>query len=397
MRHYRYKALSPGGQVLQGMLTGLDSKDVRQQLHQKGLWVLWCRRNFSCFQKRVPLQDLVLFFRHMQYTLGAGLDVMAGLQSFITSLPRGFFKKLLGQIEARIQGGESLFLALRTWPHVFSPLVLSLVRVGEETGRVVPMYQHLAEHLSWQSSFEKERKKLLRYPLLLVGFSLLVACFLFTTVVPELLSLQQVFAPQAPPSLLLGVSLFFKEAGVWVLLGLAVFIGVASLLIHRVSSLGLLWHGFLLKVPGVRRLILSLELSSFTETLSLLVQEGFPLPLVLHQAARGAKNLKLRQALEIASRKMQEGSSLSKVLKETGFFPATLLLLLQAGEQGSALKETAGQAKAFYDQEKKRYLDTVNQLLPPLFIVVLGGFLVALILLVFYPLYEGISSMAIGV
>jgi len=397
MRHYRYKALTPGGQVLQGMLTGLDGKDVRQQLHQKGLWVLWCRRNFSCFQKRVPLQDLVLFFRHMQYTLGAGLDVMAGLQSFVTSLPRGFFKKLLGQIEARIQGGESLFLALRTWPQVFSPLVLSLVRVGEETGRVVPMYQHLAEHLSWQSSFEKERKKLLRYPLLLVGFSLLVACFLFTTVVPELLSLQQVFAPQAPPSLLLGVSLFFKEAGVWVLLGLAVFIGGASLLIQRVSSLGLLWHGFLLKVPGVRRLILSLELASFTETLSLLVQEGFPLPLVLHQGALGAKNLKLRQALEIASHKMQEGSSLSKVLKETGLFPGTLLLLLQAGEQGSALKETAGQAKAFYDQEKKLYLDTVNQLLPPLFIVVLGGFLVALILLVFYPLYEGISSMAIGV
>jgi len=174
--YFAYKARNARGELMQGVLEAADSGAVADQLFNTGLTPIeitvtqkrvtddgegwWAK----LLEKKVTSMDVQLFSRQLYTLLKSGVPIMRGLAGLQESAVSKSFGKVIKDLRESLDSGRELSAAMRRHPDVFTPFYLSMVRVGEMTGRLEEVFLRLFDHLEFDRDMRDRVKTALRYP-----------------------------------------------------------------------------------------------------------------------------------------------------------------------------------------------------------------------------------------
>lgn len=399
MSAFEYTALDQKGRETKGVLDGDSARSIRQQLREQNLVPLSVEevtrhtsktqnRSFV-FNQRINTTELALLTRQLATLSRSGIPLDEATATVARQSIKPKIKKLLLGVRAKILEGHTLADGLRDYPHVFSEMYCATVASGEQSGHLDVVLERLADYSEQRQQLQQRLKLALIYPVILTIMSVLVVSGLLTYVVPEVV---KVFSDtgQTLPGLtiaLIAVSEFMQNWFVYVLiLLLLAFIAFKKMLQQPAFKKG--YHKFLLKLPVVANLVLGVNSALFSRTLSILAVSGVPILEAMRIAVQVMDNIPMREAVNIASQQVSEGSSLSATLEKSGYFNPMLINLIASGEATGKLEQMLERAAMNQERELETTMAMLMGLLEPLLIVVMGGVVLIIVLAILLPVLD---------
>jgi general secretion pathway protein F len=398
---YRYKALNAQGKLVKGVLEGDSERQVRASLRGKALRPVEINEanqrqgegksgfNFSQLFTRVSPGDLALITRQLSTLIESNLPIDEALQAAAQQSRSARIKGMLLQVRSRVAEGHTLAYAMAEFPQVFSEMYCAMVKAGEHAGYLGPVLTQLADYTEQRQYTGQKLKMAMIYPFVLIAVAIAVVLLLMVFVVPQLVGIFAHSDRELPLLTrgLIGGSEFLQAYWLWLIVGIVAFIaGFRYLLRDRGRRKR--WHGFLLKVPGVSRLLISLDTARFASTLSILMASGVPLLESLRIAGEVLTNLVLRQDSEAVAERVQEGGSLNRALQQSGRFPPMMVHMVASGEASGELETMLARSATNQERELEMTLGTIMGLLEPFMIVFMGGTVFAMVAAILLPIFE---------
>jgi len=361
MSAFRFEAVDAAGRLRRGLLEADSARAVRDRLRADGLTPTAVdqapARYDPLARTRLPTTTVALFTRQLATLVQSGMPLDQALAAVAEQADDERTAKTVLALRSYVATGESLPIALARFPRTFTPLYRGLVAAGAETGHLPDVLSRLAEYLEARQALRQRFVVALIYPVLVTVIAILVIAVLMIYVVPQVVSVYQQSRQSLPflTQALIATSGFFRATG-WVWLTLAAVALVAFLIANRREGFRAAWHARLLRVPGIGRLLQSLDTARFASTLAILVASGAPLLRALTAASDVVRMLPLRRAAQASSALVREGVSLSRALKDQKVFPPVLIHLVANGEQSGSLAPMLERAAAELEREAERRL-----------------------------------------
>jgi type IV pilus assembly protein PilC len=164
MALFAYKAVDQRGKNVLGRVEAVNIFDLEQRLSRMGLDLVVGAPSSQQARLlgggRVTRQDLINFCFHLEQLATAGVPLIDGLNDLRESVENRRFREVVSGLVESIEGGRNLSQALAEFPEVFSRVFVSLVRSGEQTGRLPEVLKSLSESLKWEDELAAQTKKL---------------------------------------------------------------------------------------------------------------------------------------------------------------------------------------------------------------------------------------------
>ncbi len=399
---YQYKAVSPSGDVQEGVLEGVSQSGVIAHLQAGGLIPIHANevgnnagaapvvastvttRSGGSGLGRISQNELTLVTRELATLLKAGLPLDRSLEILINLADRPAVGALLTNIRNEVRGGTALSKALDAHREVFSRFFVNMVKAGEAGGSLGGVLMRLADYLERAKELKDGVISALIYPVILLTMASASLIILLTVVVPQF---KQIFdqsgATLSPATQALLATSIFLRANWPLVLGsiLAVALWVRQSFTNPVSRER--WDARWLTWPVVGGLIARVEMARFSRSLATLLQNGVPLLTALAILKDTLGNAVFRGAVEKIARELKGGRGMAKPMLETAVFPKLAVQMIAVGEETGRLDEMLLQVADLYDREVGYAVKRAMALLQPVMIISLAlfvGFIMYLIL-----------------
>jgi general secretion pathway protein F len=388
---FRWEAVDAQGRVRHGLLEAETPRAARDRLRADGLTPTQVDaatvRVDPLARARLPAELIALATRQLATLAQSGMPLDQALAAVAEQADRAQVAAVFAALRSHVGTGEALPAAMARFPRTFGALYRGLVTAGSETGRLPEVLARLADYLEARNALRQKFTTALIYPTLVTLIALGVIVVLLTYVVPQVVSVYQQSRQTLPwlTQALIATSGFFR-ATAWLWLALAIVGTTGFALAYRRAGFRARTHAWLLRVPGVGRLLRSLDTARFASTLAILVGSGAPLLRSLDAASDVVRMVPLAQAAKAAGSLVREGVSLSRALKEQGVFPPVLIHLVGNGERSGALAPMLERAAGELEREAERRLAWVTALIQPVLIVAMGAIVLVLVLAVMLPI-----------
>jgi general secretion pathway protein F len=392
MGAYRFEAVDQEGRLRAGVIEADTPRGVRDRLRTDGLTPTAVSESVAgttgaAERVRVPSAAVTLTTRQLATLVQSGMPLDQALAAVAEQADDARARTLTLSLRGQVAGGESLAAALSRYPRTFSPLYRGLVAAAAESGRLPEVLARLADYLEARAALRQKFATALIYPVLVTLIAVGVIGVLLIYVVPQIVAVYQQSRQTLPwlTQALITTSAFFR-ATIWLWLALALAGVVAFSLANRRSAFRARWHALLLRLPGIGRLVASLDTARFASTLAILVGSGAPLLRSLDTAADVVRMLPLQAAARAAAALVREGVTLERALREQKRFPPVLVHLVGNGEATGRLATMLERAAQELEREAERRLAWVTALVQPVLIVAMGAIVLVLVLAVMLPI-----------
>jgi len=407
MAHFAYTARDQDGVSVQGELEAGSEQLAAEQLLRSGVIPIRInrsgertakrdRRGLQLSKPRVSLEEIVMLARQLRTLTRAGVPILRGLQGLADTTSNPTLSETLTDVHRQLQGGRELNAALARHPKVFSPLFVSLVRIGESTGQLDEAFGHLADYLEVEKGTRERIAAAVRYPMVVFGAIVVALVIMNIWVIPTFANAFARYDAELPmmTRILIGSSEFFVAYWPWLL---AVTVaGIYGFGAWTRSARGeVLWSGYLLRAPLVGGIIRKAVLSRFAQSLALTIRSGVPLVQGLSVVADVVDNAFVRDRVRSMREGIEKGDSVSRTAAATGLFTPLVLQMLAVGEETGALDQLLEETAAHYQAEVEFELKRLSDAIEPIMITVIGALVAVLALGVFLPLWD-LSSAARG-
>jgi general secretion pathway protein F len=340
-------------------------------------------------RRRIGTTELAVLTRQFATLVGSGLTVEETLHGLIDQSEIHHTKAILTGIRSLVMEGQSLAIALRSFPRSFSELYVASVAAGEQTGRLAEVLERLADYTEASNSLRQRITTALVYPIILTVVAIAIVAGLVTYVVPQVV---QVFTDtgQTLPVLtrmLIAFSDAVRQYGLWV-----AGIGLLSLLIgialFRRPGPKYALHKTFLMTPGLRQLARGINASRMARTLAIMVGSGVPLLAAMRASTNVLGNRVMRRAVERATEEVTEGASLSRAIGKSGRFPPLLTQMVASGESSGRLAQMLDKSAQAMERELESRLTMLVGMFEPLMILLMGGMVFTIVLAILLPIFD---------
>lgn len=397
MKRFNYKARDKGGKLVNGEVEAIDASNAAKLVRGKGLLVLSIKPVIESpiafirnLKNRITTADVATFTRQFATMVNAGLPITESL-TILKSQAKGSMSKVVSQILADIEGGESVSKAIAKHPSVFSPTYIALVKSGEVGGVLDTVLVRLADDMEKQQEFKGKVKGALIYPAIIIVGMVIVAFIMMIFVIPRLTSLYDEFNAELPlpTKILIGMSdLVIKF---WPLTLAAVVGGVYAFQAYRKTPAGKLKTDELqFKIPIIGELQKQVILTELTSTLSLMTGAGVSILEGLNITSEVVGNAVIGNALKDVSLQVEKGFPVSFAFaKHPDAFPFILSQMIAVGEETGKMEDVLKKVSHVFETESDQKVKGLTAAIEPVVMVILGlgvGFLVIAIILPIYNL-----------
>ncbi|TSC85712.1 MAG: MSHA bioproteinis protein MshG [Microgenomates group bacterium Gr01-1014_16] len=344
----------------------------------------------------VSFADKMLFTRRIAVMLKAGIPISETLAVLENQSANPVMRKVLADVGARIKNGQTLTKSLEHHPRVFDSLYLSIVSVGEESGKLEENLEYLAAEMGKTYEFQRRVKGAMLYPMLIVTAALGVGGWIGLFVLPKLVTLFKSLGVKLPLStqILLIVAQFMKDYGLWVV-GAAVAAGVGGWLWAK-SPIGKpVWDRIVLTIPVWGRLAQNIQVAGFCRNMGLMLKAGLPVAVCLETAKKAAGNTVFRKYFEKVGKAVDQGKSLEKELVSGSYkyFPLLASRMIGVGERTGKLDETLLYLGGFYEEEVDDVTKNMGTILEPALLLVIAVGVAFMAMAIISPIYEFTGSI----
>ena len=341
------------------------------------------------FGPRIKIDDLLLFCRQLATLLKAGVPLLRSLQGLYESAGNPRFAQLLEGLRQQLEAGHELSAAMQREPRIFSNYLVSMVRVGELTGRMSETFMGLHKQLSFERENREQVRSALRYPIFVLCAAVTALVALNILVIPAFAKVYKSVHAQLPliTRALIAFSGFFAHG--WpVLLLLALAVAAAGFWMARAEAGRRLRDRWLLRPPIIGPLVRKAALARFTKSFGLALDAGITVVDALQVALETAGNLELTARIATMRTAAERGETLAKSARATGVFPPIILQMIAVGEETGALGEMMNEIADYYQKEVEYTVRGLAAQIEPIMIVVMGCMVLVVALGVFLPMWD---------
>jgi type IV pilus assembly protein PilC len=396
---YTYKAIDADGKNVIGRTEAVNPFDLEQRLARMGLDLVYGAPASQASRliggARVKRQDLINFCFHLEQLAGAGVPVVEGLVDLRESVENPRFREVVSGLLESIEGGRNLSQALAEFPEVFSKVFVSLVRSGEQTGRLAEVLKSLTESLKWEDELAAQTRKLLIYPAFVGSIVLLVTFFLMIYLVPQMTGFIRNMGQEIPLQtlILIAVSDFLVNYW-WAVLAAPFVVWFGVKFAARTNpAIAYALDRYKITMPLVGPILKKIVLSRFAASFAMMYSSGITVLDAIRSSEEIVGNRPVEYALRTVGQQIAEGKNLTVAFQDAGLFPPLVIRMLRIGENTGALDTALLNVSYFYNRDVKESIGRLQAMVEPALTVVLGLLLGWVMLSVLGPVYDTISKM----
>ena len=399
MALFTYKAVDGRGKAMMGQIEALNLIDLEMRLQRMGLDLVVgapTKRGGAMLRGgAIKRSDLINFCFHLEQLTSAGVPLIESLSDLRDSVENPRFREVISGIVESIQGGSGLSKALADYPDVFSPVFGSLIRAGEDTGRLPEVLKSLAETLKWEDELSAQTRKLAMYPAFVGGIVLLVVFFLMIYLVPQMVGFIKSQNQQLPvhTEVLIWTSNIFVKFW-WAIISapiVAVF-GIPALA-KASPEFRYRLDGLKLALPIIGPILRKIIMSRFASTFALMYSSGITVIDAVRNSEETAGNVVIQEGLKLVGQQISDGKNVTSAFQDVGLFPPLVVRMLRVGESTGALDTALMNVSYFYNREVREGIAKIQVMIEPTLTVVLGAVLGWVMLSVLGPIYDTISKV----
>ena len=400
MPSYQYKAIDKGGRQARGGLDAVNEVDLELRLRRMGLDLITYRevdRRASILAAggKVSRQDLINFCFDMEQMARSGIPMLDGLRDLRDSVESPRFREILTVMTEDMEGGKVLSQCMAAHPEVFDSVFSSLIRAGEQSGRLADVFESLTTSLKWQDELASQTKKLLIYPSMVLVVVTAVVVFLLVYLVPQVTGLLKTMGLALPvqTQVLIFASNFIIAYWPFVFGLPVVAVITLTVWIRRSPRAAYTWDYTVLRLPLIGAILEKIILARFASFFALMYQSGITVLDALKTSEDIVGNRVIADGLMRAGQQIAAGESLTETFRNLGVFPPLVIRMLRVGEATGALDSALRNVNYFYTRDIRESVDKAMKMLEPSLTMGLGIILAFIMWSVLSPVYDMLGKL----
>ncbi len=400
---FEYEGITKDGKRVSGQVQAGDYEKAIVEVYDAGIANILSLRKASATDQiekdlnrikdkllaRIKQEDLIIFTKQFATMFDAGVDVSTILDRLHKQTKNPKLKEIVSDIKDKVTSGVSLSDAFKDHEHVFSPLYVSMLKVGEESGELAPILNRLSKILENELSTKRKIKSATRYPKIVLGALVVAFTVIVTFVLPKFMGMFKFFGAKLPlPTIILmKVEYFFTHY--WHVVILMILAGIFAYKKYKATPSGKRQIDKVsLKLPVIGPLVYKIHLSRLLRILGLLYRSGISITDALRITSGITNNTLIQEAVEQVREEVESGSTVSAPMRETGFFPDMVCDMIAVGEDTGSLDEMLMKVADYYDEEVDYAISNLSQAIEPILLIFVAGIVVVLALGVFLPMWN---------
>lgn len=397
MPQFQVKTINENGKILESIVNAESSVKVYDQISGKNESVLSVKKykepfSFSRLQNsmyRIKPQELENFTSQLVVMLKAGVPLVESLETIGKQLESEKMEEIIADVIKSVNGGTIFSKALAKYPRVFNSLYVSMVKVGETTGAMDVVLDHVRSFLHHDIAVKRKVKSAMRYPIIVLIIMALAFVAIISFVMPQFSAM---FANAnlelpLPTKILIALSDLFTNYWMYTL---TVIIIIVTVLKFYLNKPGGAYQFDLLKLmlPVFKNIVIESSIARFAHILETLSKSGVKIIKALEITTDTIENRVISKDIEMATEKVAKGIPIAEALSESKHFPQMTLMMIGAGEKSGALESMLLNVAEQYDTSVNLKIEGLSSAIEPILTIVIAGFLLVFALAVFLPMWS---------
>ena len=400
MPHFEFKGRSGNGQPVDGQIEGASSTAVASLLMDRGVTPIsivekkqqadvleMIRDKFDLHQ--ISIEELLMFTRQMGALIKAGIPITRAISGILESVENPLLIKSLHDILEQLESGRNLSVSCARHPKVFSNLYISMIQVGENTGRLEETFALMADYIDRNRRITQNIKTALRYPTTVIAFIAIAIGIVNVFVIPQFASFFETNKLELPwqTVLLLNTSNFFVDY--WLYLAVALIAAFAGFK-HYINTVAgrYKWHRLIVRAPVIGEILHRSFMARFARSFSMAYGAGVPIVQAMGVISRSIGNDYIAGHVNGMREGIERGEALTRTANATGMFTPVVMQMFAVGEEAGNLDEMMTFIADFYEEEVDYDVKTLSDKIEPLIYVAVGGLVLILALGIFVPMWD---------
>jgi len=397
---------TPSGEIVTKVIEAEALEEVRKRLESDGYKIFRIEGSdtngflFKALKKpRIKQSDFLLFNQQLSALLRAGIPVLQSISLLRKRSQSAVLRSVLADIEEKIRNGFALSTAFES-VGIFPKIYTASLLAGEKSGALDDVLMRYVNYLKRSVSVSRKIRSAFTYPIfLLIAASFMIA-FLTLYVVPRMSDLfKGLSTSKGLPTvtiIVLTISTTIAKNIFWI----APLLVTSALLFYfwlRTPKGKLFFDALLLKIPLLGNLIRQITTAQLARSMATLLAGGVTVPDSWEIASASITNSELRRRSELVLPMIREGKTLTEGLEKANWMPELAVDMIGIGEKSGSLREMLDEVANFYDAESEVRLEQLTTLLEPAILVLMAGIVAIILLAVYMPIIQAISSGPFGV
>ena len=402
MPYFNYTIRDANGQTRSGKVEAPNAEELRKRLQAEGLQVIEITEDRKAPRVpaggygRVKLSDLAIFARQFSTMLDAGVSLIRCLDVLQAQTNNARLRKILLDLSARVESGESLSRSMARHPKAFSQLIIGLIRAGEVGGVLEESLQRIAGFLEKDVELRRKIRSAMTYPVIVLLAAIGIVIFLVSWLVPQFAQLFKELGIEnlpAPTQFLVDLSALFTQRWYVVLIAVAaVFIAYKLFVSTRVGRR--VADRVKMRVPVFGPLHHKIVMARFSRTMGTLLASGVPILQAMETVAGVVGNSIVSDAVIESRARIREGEKIADPLQRSKMFPPMVVHMVSVGEESGSLDHMLNKIADFYENEVEMTIASLTAAIEPVMIVLLGVIVGFIVIAMFLPMIEVISNLS---
>ena len=396
---FKYKAIDASGKFIQGSLDAGNAQDLEFRLEKMELDLVKFKQKehgSDLFGKnKVTRRDLINFSLYLEQLTRAGVPILEGLTDLRDGEDNPTFRDVITGVIEGIEGGDTFSESLSHYPKIFDHVFVSLIKVGERSGKMGDVLVDITNTLKWQDELLAKAKKIMTYPAVMGSLVFAVIMFMMIFIVPDIMSALVGLGGKIPfeTRALMATSNFLVNYWYVVIATPIATYFVLSYFYQTNNKAKFKLDGLFLKLWLIGPISEKIKISRFTRYFALMFASGITVLDAINLSKSVVSNAVLEDGIDRAWQQISEGGSISESFKNIGIFPPLVVRMLRVGEASGQMDKSLNNVSYFFDRDINDSIDKMEPIIQTTMMAAIGLVVMWLALSVLGPIYDTISTV----
>lgn len=349
----------------------------------------------SVFTPTATTEDIIELLDNLDIVLSAGIPISDGLKDLEEDTEKANVKRILKRIANDVSAGSKLSKACKPFEKVFTPTIINLMAIGEETGRLTSTLSNGAKFLRKTQELRSNTRKALFTPIVSLTLIVLAVSAWMAFVVPSMVSFFEDMDTELPPLtvFLIDASEFVTTQGISLFLFIIIAVSTFIFSYQKIARFRFRMIQFAMKLPIFNKLISFFNIAFISEYLHLGIHSGLTLYESLKLLEKSIANDVYKAELASAIKHLEKGESFSSTTKNNPLYTNFVTRVLEIGETTGELERELNTIASTYYKRVDDLSTLIPKVVQPITLLIGGGFMALIMLGLMGPIYDLIAKM----
>lgn len=338
------------------------------------------------------------FIENLSMLVLSGMPISKALASITNDTKNQQMKKILNRIVTELDAGLPLWKSFdRTG--LFKGYTISLIRIGEESGKFAENLKVVALEQEKEREFKSKVRSALMYPAFVLILTAVIGIGISWFILPKLAKIFSDLKLALPliTKILIGFGIFLSNHGLVVVpIGILVVTGIVYVVFinEKTKFLG---EGILYQIPGIKTLMMEIEVARFGYLLGTLLEAGLPVTKAIDSLAAASESIRYQKFYKYLSGSIEMGNSFQKSFnaykKIEKLIPQPMQQLVFSGEQSGNLNKTLLKIGQVLEEKSDTTTKNLTIIMEPILLVIVWAGVVAVAFAVILPIYSLVGGL----